>query len=76
MYSCIVEGQVLDFKYKKLTEHVQAFYIGHIYVGQVFKMRYGWTAVSATSNPYGPTVGFKSIYYASDYLLKVSGYSK
>lgn len=40
MYSCIVEGQVLDFKYKKLTEHVQAFYIGHIYVGQVFKMRY------------------------------------
>lgn len=76
MYSCIVEGQVMDFNYKKLTEIAQAFYIGHIYVGQVFKMRRGWTAVSATSNPYGPTVGFKSRYYASDYLLKVGGYSK
>jgi exosome complex RNA-binding protein Csl4 len=74
MLSCIFEGRVLDFKYKKLSEFAYTFRIGDIYVGQVFNMGDSWSAVSATPNPYGVVDGFKNRYYASEYLLKVGGY--
>ena len=38
MYSVIVDGNVLDFKYKRGLEFSYAFYIGDILIGQVFNM--------------------------------------
>ena len=45
MYSLILDGKVLDFKYKKVNELIWNFYVGDIFVGQVFKMRYYWSCV-------------------------------
>ncbi len=77
MNSCIVDGKVLDFKYKKLNEFTYAFYIGDIYIGQVFNMDTSWTAVGRPANDtksLGPINGFKNRYYASEYLLLLTGY--
>ena len=74
MYSIIVDGKVLDFKWKKHTEFSYVFYIGDIAVGQVFRMRNSWTCVSHTPNKLCPVDGFKTRMYASEFLLKISGY--
>jgi len=80
MYSVIVDDKVLDFKYKKLGEAVSAFYVGDIYVGQVFKMRRYWSCVSAKpvyingSNIY-PVDGFKTRFHASEFMLKAGGFT-
>jgi len=47
MYSVLVDDKVLDFKYKSLGEAVSAFYVGDIYVGQIFKMRRAWSCVAS-----------------------------
>ena len=71
MYSVVHEGRVLDFSYKKLNEDHYAFYIGEILIGQTFKMRAGWSAVSnLVPNPLGVIEGFKTRYNASIYMLK------
>ena len=72
------KGKVLDFKYKKVQGHWHyAFYIGDILVGQVFRMGKGnWSAVSETPNDLCPVNGFRSRYYASNFLLWIGGYYK
>jgi hypothetical protein len=80
MYSCIHEGKVLDFHYKKCKEvpYIHTFYIGDILIGQIFKHgKHNWAAVSFHPNALGKLVsGFGNRYYASDYLLKINGFSK
>ena len=74
MYSAIVDGKVLDFKYRRINDFTYGFYIGCIYVGQVFNMKRYWSCVAASPNELGSISGFKNRYYASEMLLKMEGY--
>lgn len=75
MYSINVNGEIKDFRYKKVN-HGYTFYIGDTLIGQTFKMRNNsWSAVTwHTPDKYGPVDGFNSRYSASEYMLKVSGF--
>jgi len=80
MYSVIVDGKVLDFKYKQ-TKHPKlkyryVFYIGDILIGQLFNHgRRGWSCVSDyKSNPLCPVNGFKTRHDAAEFLLKLNGF--
>lgn len=70
MYSEIVEGKVLDFHFKK-RETDTLFYIGNILIGQLFKHKRSWCAVSSFENMNGPIYGFANRLYAAEYLLKI-----
>ena len=76
MLSAIVDGKVLDFKYKKLQSfksgNQYAFYVGDILVGQVFKMRFGWSSVVTFSpnTSVGVVEGFITRTAASQYILQ------
>jgi len=78
MYSVIVDGKVLDFRYKNMPLNSSyVFYIGDIYVGQIFKIRNYWAIVPRTpvsSNV--PLSGFATRYHASEALLTIEGYLK
>ena len=78
MLSCCYQGKVSDFKYTKLSlPNGYNFYIGDIFIGQIFKMRkHNWHAVSFHKNARGAIGGFGSRYHASEYLLKLNGFSK
>lgn len=77
MYSCIVDGKVLDYKFVK-TEVCYNFYIGDIFIGQIFKWgKHNWTAIPFHKNTNGISVyGFGTRLLASDYLLKNTGFIK
>ena len=77
MYSIILDGKVLDFKYKKVSSYIWAFYVGDIRVGQVFKMKHCWSCVGdvTTCNLY-PVDGFRTKYHASEFMLKAGGFYK
>jgi len=74
VHSAIVNGEVLDYHYKAMT-HIDRsydFYVGDIFLGQVFKFRTGWKAVSMkVPCPYGVVGGFKTRYDASEFILQV-----
>jgi hypothetical protein len=38
MISTIVDGKVLDHRYKKIGDFIYNFYVGDIFIGQVFNM--------------------------------------
>lgn len=78
MLSCIVDGEVLDFHYRKFL-YGYTFYIGDILIGQIFdEGRRGWAAVAAKPPTKGlnGVHGFRTRYDASEYLLRVLGYHK
>jgi len=76
MMSAIVNGKVLDFKYKKGgQDFITVFYIGNIYVGQIFKMSNGWSVVGKTKNSLGPIDGLRSRWQAAELLLRMEGYN-
>jgi len=76
----VLDGKVLDFKYKKVSTICYNFYIGHnILVGQLFKKsKTDWACVSWTDEeiPLRALDGFRSRYKASQCLLKMGGYEK
>lgn len=72
--SIIHKGRVLDFHYKKLNDFTYAFYVGDIYVGQVFRAKRYWSCVGTSGSRLYPQDGFKNRYYASEFLLKVESY--
>ena len=80
MYSVIVDGEVLDFKYKRARQSVltfrYVFYIGDILIGQIFNHgKLGWYAVSDYKpNPIGYVGGFKTRHDAAEFLLKLNGF--
>jgi len=77
MYSEIVNGKVLDFHYKPMTVHNgYIFYVGHIYIGQIFYIGKAWTAVSAFPCPLCPISGFKTRHKAAELLLEIRRQSK
>jgi len=70
MLSSNVEGQILDWHWeKRQTDYL--FFVGDIYIGQVFKMpRDKWSALHRHPQNVGLVDGFKSRYDASHFLLK------
>lgn len=79
--STTFEGKVLDWHYKPINGSTKrfAFYIGDIFVGQIHKSwnpRSGWIAVCGSKGSFGicPLDGFKTRYYAAEFLLKIGGY--
>ena len=78
MYSVIIDGKVLDFHYKrvKAAPNIHNFYVGDIFIGQVFKMRHYWSCVSFKKPcDLCPAHGFKNRYWASEFLLRINGLS-
>ncbi len=77
MYSIVLDGKVLDYRYKKMNDFTYAFYVGDIYVGQVFRMRKGrWACIGNKANDLCPVHGFADRLYASEFILKLGGYVK
>ena len=77
MYSTIVDGEVIDWRYKKLQKGHYAFYLGDTLVGQVITSgrRLGWSVISNIRlNEIGPVGGFKNRHYATEYLLQFNRY--
>lgn len=74
MYSVIVNGKVLDHQHKKINDFISLFYIGDIYVGQIYKMKKSWSVVSKTPNKLCPINGLKTKLDACELLLKLEGY--
>ena len=74
MYSCIHDGKVLDFHYKKVSDFEQHFYIGDIFVGRVFKIFNYWTAVGKSGGRMNKVDGFHTRHKASEFLLRLEGY--
>lgn len=75
MYSKIIDGKVLDFKYKK-NHYGYDFSIGDIYIGQVSNISNRWSAVYCnrmSGNPVtlGHVDGFSTRLDACEFLLKV-----
>lgn len=70
MLSSVVNGKVLDWHWKKRQQDY-LFYVGDIYVGQLFNHgASGWASLHRGSNPVGLVEGFKTRYAASHFLLK------
>lgn len=70
MISSIVNDKVLDWNWKR-KDFVYRFYVGDIFVGQVFNLgRSGWSALHRNHQPIGLVEGFKTKYAASHFLLK------
>lgn len=74
-YFVVVDGKALDFSFKKIQEHHSAFYIGDIYIGQIFKMMRSWSIVGKTPNRLCPIDGLKTRLDCCMLLLKLEGYS-
>jgi len=76
MYSCIVEGKVLDYKFKRSTvsNYLYYFFIGDIYIGQIYKMKKSWAGVGKATHKLNSLNGFKTRLDAAEFLLKLEGY--
>jgi len=75
MYSVNYKGKILDYRYKRLVDFIYAFYVGDIYVGQLFRMhKHCWSCVSGKPSKLSPVDGFKSRFYAAQFLLKLNNY--
>lgn len=79
MYSVVHNGKVLDFKYKRQNDFTVAFYIGDIFIGQIFKLERKYSAVIwreiPANNARRQVNGFASRYDASQYMLEATGFS-
>jgi len=74
-YSVCYKGKVLDYSYKKLQNSHYAFYIGDIYIGQLFNTGSFWSCVSNKPEKIpDPYDGFKTRHYAAQFLLKINKY--
>lgn len=73
-YSMVHKGEVLPYKFKKM-KGVDAvnFYCGDILLGQIFKMKSYYSAVSFTMPPdhINHVDGFKARWNACEWLIKV-----
>lgn len=72
MYSAIVDGEVLDFHFKLLIKDQYGFYLGNIFVGQIFHCNKSWSCVSYKPHELNPVSGFKTRYDAAEMLLKMN----
>jgi len=77
--SIIVHKKVWDFKFKQQNEYTYAFYLTRkdtdILIGQVFKLKGGWSAVSHQAHRMNNIAGFKTRVDAAEYMLKLNRYT-
>lgn len=64
MHSVCINDKVLDFKYSKLNGWCWNFYIGDIFLGQIFNVNKSYTAVPFFKQSICKVYGFKLRYYA------------
>jgi len=70
MISSVVDGKVLDWRWKK-RKIDYVFCVGDIFIGQLFNLgKSGWACVHKNPNNIGSAEGFKTRYAASHFLLK------
>jgi hypothetical protein len=74
VYSSIVDGKVLDWKFKRAMPHVVSFSIGNIHIGQIFKINNSYTGVLRNGHQYNGIGGFRTRHDAAAYLLFIGGY--
>lgn len=72
-YSITVDGKVKDYHFIRQNDFTVNFYIGDIYVGQIFKLN-GYTAMLCKPHPHNKVHGFKTRLAAAEYLLRIGGY--
>lgn len=74
MYSLILDGKVLDFRYKKHSGCGTAFYVGDILAGLVYNNgKLGWSVVCVGDCQMRTASGFKTRYAASEFILQSKG---
>lgn len=76
-YSCNVNGEVLDHRYKKINHFRYDFYLEDIYIGQIYRMPFYWSVVGSYKE--GKMIkidGLKTRRDAAFLLLKMEGYDK
>jgi hypothetical protein len=72
MMSVIKDGKVLDFRFKKTTQKFRTlFYVGDIFVGQIFKIRRTYSVVGKNPHPLSPIRGLATRWQAAELLLKM-----
>lgn len=70
-YSATIKGKVLPYTYKK-NEVCTNFYIGDIFLGQIFKMHNDWSVVSwHTPKGYNSVSGLKTKTDCCEWLIKM-----
>lgn len=72
MYSHIVDGKVLDISTKKCKDIKGRYivYLGQTYIGQLYKMKFGWSVVTANPHPFSGLTGFINKWKAYEILIK------
>jgi len=75
MMSIIKDGKVLDFYFKrcKVQNFRTMFYIGDIFVGQIFKIGRTYSVVGKHPHPLSPIRGLATRWQAAELLLKMEG---
>ena len=79
MMSLVLDGEVLDFHFKRCTVQPWrvTFYVGDIYIGQIFKSRRrSYSIVGKTPHPLSPISGLATRWQAANLLLKMEGYTE
>ena len=75
MMSTVIDGKVLDWKFKKRKVDT-VFCIGDIFVGLLYNMGNHWAVVGKTPNILCPVSGFATRWQAAQFLLKLEGLEK
>ena len=76
MHSLLLDGQVLDYQFKRHLEFSYLFYTGDLYQGQVFNMKKrGWSALADKASGNCKLVsGFRTRLDAAEFILQANGY--
>lgn len=73
--SVCVNGKVFDFHYKATTNFIYSFFIGDIFISQIFNMgKRGWSVVLHSEIPAGAlrsVSGFRTRADAAEYALRL-----
>ena len=74
MLSHIEDGKVLDYYYKtnKANKCMYTFYVGDIFLGQIFNMGNVWSAVPGKPFSLSPINGFKTRIRCAEILIKIA----
>lgn len=77
-FSVIVNNQVVDIKYSKLTNNITQVRLGNQHLAQLHKLRSGWTVIVFNSLPNftNSVDGFKTREQAVVYALRATGIYK
>lgn len=70
-YSRVVDGKVLDVTSKRPYQNYYVVYLGDMWIGQIFKLRNGYSIVSRYVTEFGNVAGLATKYHCYDRLLEI-----